>query len=561
MPSIRRTHLRRLAVACLATCLLSACETQPTLASLSSSLPAMPSLPPMLGGTQPPISPEAALPPAPERKWADPVVDANNNRAAGWGLVSMPAMDAYLNRLYAQLKDMSGHPDWPGRVYVLADPALKSTASAAGNIYVSITWLQSMESEDEVFALLSHEFGHVYLNHSVVYDASDAGLVASQLGVIGVALAHRGTQVANLNGAYAIVAIREVAESTLMPAWKRSVEEEADRFGVALSLRAGYSYPRGFKTFLERVASYDDVERERAQKAQAELEQQARAAGIQAVQDQSRQAQAQARQKNPNAPAIDTTDLQVQFQNSLFDATSSVKRAFSSTADKLRETHDDATVREENLAKAVAAAIAERPRPPGRVAPWEAVRKEAGTAEILAHYALLGPAEEAIARKNYPEALRIATRAASGRTASDALPLMTLVSANLAARPNVSVTALRDRHRNSVERSWKFELMAGQELARTNRTAGRKLIDEQFAYFRKAPVLWPDVIAFYRDNNYLDEARAMAGTCRLEMVSYSESCQESAKTVAEKQAEKAAGERKGKEIAERNMPKFLRPKP
>ena len=77
--------------------LLAGCETQPLLkmvgvggsSSGSSSI---------FSKTVVPAN--APLPEAASREWADAEMDVNSYRVAGWGLVSMPAMQAYLNKFY-----------------------------------------------------------------------------------------------------------------------------------------------------------------------------------------------------------------------------------------------------------------------------------------------------------------------------------------------------------------------------------------------------------------------------------------------------------------------------
>jgi hypothetical protein len=133
-----------------------------------------------------------------------------------------------------------------------------------------------------------------------------------------------------------------------------------------------------------------------------------------------------------------------------------------------------------------------------RTSPWEAARRDPATAEILAHYALLGQVEDALAWRDYASAVKTANVAASGRTANDALPLFLLGQSLALARPGAPVGDLARRHLNAAERAWKFEYLQSVGLAKSNRAGGRSLLDQQFAYFQKAPVLWPDVIAFYR---------------------------------------------------------------
>ena len=534
----------------LAACLLlGACETQPLqqLQQLKEKLP-------FQAGDARPVVLDAPLPPAPERKWADAAEDVNNYRGGGWGLVNMPAMRVYLNGLYGRLKAMGGHPDWPGEVYVLADPSLKSTSSAAGNVYLSLAWLQSIESEDEIFALLAHEYGHVYLGHHVIYEATDAGDMASRLGMVAVSLANRAAQATTPNGVVAISVIRDVAASTLVPGWKRSVEEEADTFGVTLSLRAGYSYARGFKTFLERIATYDDGSRELAAKALTETERREREAAVKGVVERARQQQGN--KPDPSGLNAGFVDLQVKLQESMSDAGASMSRTMAGLAGRLRETHADAASREDSLSKQVAGALAGRPRVAARTAPWEAARKEPATAEILAHYAMLAQVDDALARRAYPEALKLATASASGRTATDALPLYTLAVATLQANPRAVTTDLARRHLAAPERSWKFELMAIDGETRRNRVNGRAMLEQQFAYFQKAPALWPDVIAYYRDNGYLPEAKAMAQTCIWKLGNYRDACIVSSTTEAERKEQQAATDRKAKELVDKYGPKM-----
>jgi predicted Zn-dependent protease len=517
--------------AVVAACLLTACETQP----LQREVPG--------------LALEAPLPPAPTRTWADTTQDVNNHRIGGWGLVAMPAMQAYLNGLYRQLKTQGGHPEWPGEVYVMADPSLKSTSTAAGNIYLSLGWLQSMESEDEVFALLAHEFGHVYLGHHIIYEATNAGDITTRLATVGVALANRTTQATGLNGAYASAALRAVAGSALVPAWKRSTEEEADRFGATFSLRANYSYPRGFKTFLERIATYDDDQREKTDKARTDTERQEREASLRAVEERARQQQGNT--KDITGLQGGANALELKLNEGLFNISAALKRSIETTAARVQETHGDAVTREDNLSKAVLPTLATRPRPTARTASWEAVRHEAGTAEILAHYELQTKVSEALARNAYAEALKLAAQGASGRTANDALPLYTLRTVTLLAKPGTSVADLDRRQLAATERSWMYVFTVIKETAQANRSKARAMLEQQLAYFQKAPALWPDVIAFYRSNGYLDEARAMANTCVLQHGAYREACIDSARTDEEKKAMAAASEQKAKEIADR----------
>ena len=198
------------------------------------------------------------LPPPPTgRQWPDAERDARNQRAAQMGLVSMPDMQAYLNGLLGRIKEAAGVPDWPGRVYITALPALDAQSTGAGNIYLSIGWLQSAESEDEIVAILSHEFGHIYLDYHQLESANATTDQVATLAAVGVALAQKAGSAAGWSPVDSVIASYTLGKDVLIPAWSRQQEENADRFGATVSLQLGYSYTQGFKAFLERQATWE----------------------------------------------------------------------------------------------------------------------------------------------------------------------------------------------------------------------------------------------------------------------------------------------------------------
>ncbi len=188
--------------------------------------------------------------------------------------------------------------------------------------------------------------------------------------------------------------------------------------------------------------------------------------------------------------------------------------------------------------------LAGKPRPAARVDAWKRATGQRDTATVLEHYALLPRVDDAIASKNLREARHLANIAASGVTANDALPLYYLQRV-------ASVPDLARRHARAPERSWKFELWLASNLAQRDRASARALVEEQFNYFHKAPPAWPDVIAFYRDHGFVEQAKSMAQDCLLAMPSYRAACIASAKTESERAAERAAAEREAKRLADK----------
>lgn len=543
---MKARRARVLVSALVGAALLTGCETQPLLKGLG------------IGGdggvngifSNSVVAKDAPLPDAPARQWADLDTDVNNYRVAGWGLVSMPQMQAYLNRLYASVKAAGGKPDWPGSVYIIADPALRATSTAAGNVFISLGWLRTIESEDEMSALLAHEFGHVYLNHHAGHEVGNTADTASWLAAAAWMIVNKKVGV---NAAYAISGVRALGSGVAMPAWQRSQESAADHFGASIALRQGYSYTQGFKLFLEHIDSYDTVQRNEAAAA-------AKAAQDSARDQVSRNAAETARRQQ--GPAKDVTglggamaDLQVKVSEGAFDFQTAISQAIGQTAGKLKDNHDSASSREDELSKSVIPLMAGKPRPTARVEPWKAALKQRETAAVMDNYAQLPRVEEALARKNMVEAQRLAKSAASGPTANDALPLYYLQLVGTGNQPGYGMYDLYKRHSQAKERSWKFELLAANMVAQRDRKLGRDMMEQQFVAFNKAAPAWPDVIAFYRDNGFVDQAKSMARDCAISMPSYRQACVDNSTTAAERAANDAANDQKAKQLVDKMFKK------
>ncbi len=524
--------------------LLVGCETQPLLRGKGLA-----SLPGSLSISTIVLAPDAPLPPAPVRQWAELTQDVDSYRVSGWGLVSMPTLQTYLNRLYAMIKTSGGYSNWPGSVYILADPALRATSTSAGNIFISLGWIRSIKSEDEIVALLAHEFSHVYLNHHAGTDVGNAADTVTRLAGVAWMIANRKVQATAMNGALVVGGIQALGSGVAMPVWQRSQEEEADRLGVAISVRSGYSYSQGFKLFLEHIDSYDTTQQAQADERQQASSDASRKAAGQAAGEQSRRLQGNVKDVSGLGKA--STDMQVKLAEVSTDMQTAFKRAIDQIKTKVTDSHDSAASREETLSKAVAPLLAGKPRPAARAQAWESVMKQRDTSVVLDHYAMFPAIEQAIATKRLPEALRLANLSASGATANDALPLYYLQLVTSLMQPGQLVPDLLRRHSRSPERSWKLELIIASSLAQRDRAVGKARIEEQFQYFQKAPPAWPDLIAFYRDNGFNVEAKSMAQECSLKMPSYRTPCVQAAKTESELQADNAVTEREAKRLVDK----------
>lgn len=498
------------------------------------------------------------IPPPVQRDWPSVMEDLNNNRADGWGLIAMPEMERYLNGLLAKIKRTAGVPDYPGSVHVTADTALAASSSAAGNIYVSQYWISVVESEDEIFAVLAHEFGHVYLNHYAANNVKTAGETGAALTTLAWSYANKRASATQWSGVDNIFVVQALGTRALFPAWERSQEEQADLFGATVSLKCGYSYPEGFKTFLERIGAYDKQAKERQKQLRA---MQTAADRDKTVKDANTQpiklptfggalpslgSQAGTISALTDALAAGTqreVDVKGTMGGAAFDAQHLVEDQVGTAVEALQETHGDAAEREADLRKQVEPLLG-NDMPDARVQPWMNARKQGATPSILAHYALVPKAQDLQAQKRYAEAASVVQTIASGPTANDGLPLYmlaNLTSLSAAARQDSAIAILR-RNQNARERSWQLQVNLATRMVAHDKPGAQTLMQQQFDAFSRAPLTWLSMITFYRQNGDLKTAKDMATNCAIVHPDYRMPCQTAAQTPAErKTADKSNG--------------------
>jgi Zn-dependent protease with chaperone function len=510
--------------------LLAACANMPTSLSLgkqeSTAAPTATAGSPSLTALAntavdiPEVLAVGVIPPPPAHTWADDKEDVNENRASDYGLVSIPVMEEYLNRLYKKAKQVADVPDWPGKVYVSSDTSMNAHSSAAGNIYLNIAVLQSAESEDEIFAVITHEFAHIYLNHQAAYRSKLMTGTAVFFGKAVVAVATKNAGSATWNAGDTLSVAGTLTDNVLIPNWQRSVEEQADRFGVTLSLKAGYSYTAGFKTFLERLAS---VERSNNAKAAAE-----------------KLAQEKKAKQTPGAP-----DWGASLTRTLGAASPDVKN------------HDDAEVREKTLTDEVRA-LPKGPRARTQSTPWKEITRNKPVAEVLAHFGLFSKIDELAQAHRLGEAVKVANMAASGATEVDGTAVIILF--NLLHQENKlpldAQIAVLLRNQNSPQRSWAAQVLAAKWMATTNPAQAKAFIEKQFEYFEKAPRTVPDMIGFYMESMKSPLLAASLNVpCMASNPRYRQACIDRSLTDAQRQANKAKQEARtdamGKNIADK----------
>ncbi|WP_447920035.1 M48 family metalloprotease [Achromobacter aegrifaciens] len=519
---MRSAHILRLA-AVSGALLLSACSTLP-------------------GGKGFSVTAGQLPPPPADRLWPNADLDARNQRAQGMGLVAMPEMEAYLNGLLARIKNAAGVPAWPGAVHVTASSALEAYSTGAGNIYLSMGWLSSAESEDEIVAILSHEFGHVYLDYHQMESVNATGDQVASLAAVGVALARKAGSATGWSPVDSVIASYTLGKNVLVPAWGRQQEENADRFGATVSLELGYSYTQGFKAFLERQATW---ETENA-KSQDEERQRMLEQIKQAAADSTRK---QAAAKGNNIAPL--TEFQASLNSGVAGAGEGLRTGLDDIWKKLTVKHPDTGARLAALTEQVMPLMAGKPRPPATSAPWNKARAQRRTAALLKNYKTTAEAQQALQAQDYPRARKLAAQSASGPSATHALPLLTLSMAQAESGPRGS--ALLDRNLASEsDRAWQVYVLRANNLLGAGQSApASKVMDQGFGYFRNSALAWPEAIRFYGQTQGWEQARKLAQECASRFSSYAGECSKAAQSPAEQAEAKRRSEQKTQSLVDK----------
>lgn len=192
----------------------------------------------------------------------------------GFGIVSHARLDGDLNAVLQELQRAMPSKPVAARVYATPDPAFRAYASADGAIFIAAGILQSLESRDELAALIAHEYAHVLLAHSGISKGRQVTRAAQGVGAIYLALRHGQASDADLSNLSSAV-VRDVVlhaslveslQGGMLPARTRQHELDADLLGVDLMVRAGYN-PTGMTDFLDKLDTWA-VARQTAAKAQ-----------------------------------------------------------------------------------------------------------------------------------------------------------------------------------------------------------------------------------------------------------------------------------------------------
>lgn len=180
-----------------------------------------------------------------------------------YGVVEHAPFDQALARILQDIRGAAGAGAPDARIHVTPDPGLHAFAAEDGSIFIAAGMLRSMESEDEVAALVAHEYAHVLHRHSGRTALQQAKDMAEGLSAMymdyeygGSAMQRSRPEAEFLRAAVLREAAMQSVQSGIVPTRARSQEDEADRVGTNLLVAAGYS-PVGMIEMLGRLDAWE----------------------------------------------------------------------------------------------------------------------------------------------------------------------------------------------------------------------------------------------------------------------------------------------------------------
>jgi len=422
--------------------------------------------------------------------------DIAQHRGDGLGFVRLAALEQYLNELRARLIAGTGKTQVPGRVMILANPGFVAFSTPDGNVYVAMGLLESLDSADEVAAILAHELSHVLLKHhnsDIVGDMQKKGQALYEIGV-GAKTALSGRSAVARSDAKTLQQVQLATDATdtlVLPAWSRGQEKEADLLGVDLLVETKHS-ASAMVSMLEKLQAWE--------KATAET-------------DQSfldRMNQASQRKVNEAVGVV--------YQKLL----STVSVNHPKTEERISDT-----------AQYFERHYGSREMIEPQSGPWKALQSRPEVALVMRSYKQAFAAKKLLDQGKAQEAYSTARTAATGRTATDAYPNWVLArSAFALGRPREGIDALRRAVTSSEPVPNVYEDLIVAHEQGGNIPGAIEWTDRATKTFGGSPRFTPHKIRLLRKAGRTAEAGSLTVDCSLNAPDWKRACQEANQTPA-----------------------------
>ena len=160
-----------------------------------------------------------------------------------------PEVEEYVNSLGRRLATAGEAPAQPFHFFVVALDEVNAFAGPGGYIGINAGLIVATESEGELASVLAHEMAHVTQRHIARrFEQQERSRLPVFAGIVAALVL--GSQSPDLGQAAAAATLGSAVQGALN--FSREAEQEADRVGMNVLVRAGYD-PREMAGFLETL--------------------------------------------------------------------------------------------------------------------------------------------------------------------------------------------------------------------------------------------------------------------------------------------------------------------
>ena len=157
-------------------------------------------------------------------------------------LVTDPQVNAYIQKIGANLAAHAPGPKYPYSFHVVNSGEINAFALPGGPVFVNLGLIQAAQNESQLAGVMGHEISHIVMRHSTNQATKQQG-IAAIAGLLG------GGSSQGLSGQLKQMGISFLAGSVLMK-YSRDAEKQADLVGVGIAYDSGYD-PEGAVQFFK----------------------------------------------------------------------------------------------------------------------------------------------------------------------------------------------------------------------------------------------------------------------------------------------------------------------
>ena len=167
-------------------------------------------------------------------------------------LIEDPVIVDYVNKVGQKILAVMPPQPFKYQFYVVKQDVYNAFATPAGHIFVYSGLLGAMESEEELAGILAHEICHVVSRH--ISEKIERSKTANKLALAGMIAGILLGAAGAVDAGSAVMMGSAAGVSSMMLAYSRGDEDEADQIGLTNLYKAGYR-GEGMVTMFEKIRS------------------------------------------------------------------------------------------------------------------------------------------------------------------------------------------------------------------------------------------------------------------------------------------------------------------